>query len=367
MSRIDEELGERIRRATPPAVEAPLAKLRLKRELLSRHAAGTSRRLRLRTARLVGAAFLLGALGLLAFISLVPQKMTAQEMLSGLEYRYRQGFPPDTTHYVRSELKTASNPGPPLCIETWMAAGDKVRIKASREGKTLGHVLRAGGERFTLPGRSALELRVEIRGGDGQAAAGGKKVLRNVWLLPATDGASGKDGLSRARIIVAQGEMDLLGFACQSPADIYERLRKSPRTEYVGEETISGKAEILKVFRKRSSSELRCYTIEYNPLDRGSLGSFIRGLPAEARDAEGQERGRIRIRRSPRGEPFIVGETEIEERIKIGRESGRISGIEFLLSWNGETIERYQLAYITEGFGEFMPEDFDPALLGLVR
>jgi hypothetical protein len=367
MSRNDEELGERIRRAKPPAVEAPFAKRRLRQELLSRHAAGTSRRLRLRTARLVGAAFLLGALGLLAFIALVPQRMTAQEMLSGLEDRYREGFPPAATHYVRSELRTASNPGPPLCIETWMAGGDKVRIKASREGETLGHALRVGGERYALPGRSAVELRLEIRGGGGPAAAGAKKVFRNVWLLPAKDGASGKDGLSRARIIVAQGETDLLGFACQSPSDIYERLRKSPRTEYVGEEAIAGKPEMLKVFRKRSSSELRCYTIDYDPLDRESLGSFIRGLPAQARETQGPDQGPIRIRRSPGGEPFIVGETRIEERIGIGVESGRISGIEFLLSWEGETIERYQLAYTTESVVKFRPEDFDPTLLGLVR
>ena len=299
MSPIDEKMGERIRRAKPPDVEIPLAKRRLRQELLSRHAAGTSRRLHLRTARLVGAAFLLGALGLLVFISLVPQKMTAQEMLSGLEARYREGFLPAASHYVRSELRTASNPGPPLCIETWMAGGDKTRIKASREGKTLGHVLRVGGERYTLPGRSAVELQLEIRGSGGPAAAAAKKVFRNVWLLSAKDGASAKDGLSRARIIVAQGETDLLGFACQSPSDIYERLRKSPRTEYAGEETIVGKPETVKVFRRISSSELRCYTIDYDPLDRESLGSFIRGLPEQARATQGPDQGPIRIRRSP--------------------------------------------------------------------
>ena len=248
-----------------------------------------------------------------------------------------------------------------------MAAGDKVRIKASREGKTLGHVLRLGGERYALPGRSAVDLRVEIRRGGGPAAAAGKKVFRNVWLLPTEDGASAKDGLSRARIIVTQGEMDLTGFACQSPADIYERLRKNPRTEYVGEETIDGKPEIFKIFRKRSSSELRCYTIDYDPLDRESLGSFIRGLAAQARDTGGVDQKPIHIRRSPRGEPFIVGETKIEERIRIGGKSGRISGIEFLLSWKGETIERYRLEYVEDNFRKFKGADFDPKALGLVR
>ncbi len=204
-------------------------------------------------------------------------------------------------------------------------------------------------------------------GSGGPAAAAAKKVFRNVWLLSAKDGASAKDGLSRARIIVAQGETDLLGFACQSPSDIYERLRKNPRTEYAGEETIVGKPEIVKVFRRRSSSELRCYTIDYDPLDRESLGSFIRGLAEQARATQGPDQEPIHIRRSPRAEPFIVGETKIEERIRIGGESGRIAGIEFLLSWKGETIERYRLAYSEDNFVKFKGEDFDPEVLGLVR
>ncbi len=359
MSRIEDEWAKRIRRATPPAAAAPLAKQRLKREILSLHEARTAKRPLLKPALIAGAA---GVAVLLAIVVLLPQRMSARERLRGLEGRYRVGLVPTATRYVRSEFGTDSNPGAPLVIETWTAGAGRARIRASRSGATVGHVLWLDGERYDLPAGRSTGMRLELRSAPAQA--GSEKGFRHVWVLP---GGKGPGGKALARVIVARGKLDPLAFASQSPVDVYGRLEANPGVEYLGREAGQAGEEAIEVFRGRSQSDLRCYAVTYDPAERPALSRFVQGLMAGNEAGAERHGGAVEVRPSPQGEPFVSGELEIEERVQIGRESGRIVGVEFVLAWKGETLERYRVSYREDAASEFRGVDFDPAALGLVQ
>ncbi len=367
MSGTGEEMTvERIRQARPLAQEAPLARERLRRELLSQHASDRKRWARWRSVFLATTALVLGALGLLTLISLLPQRMSAQEMLQGLEKRYRQGAVPASTHYIRSEMSVSSNPGPPLCVETWTAGGGRIRVRASRGGTTLAHILLTGSGRYTLPGKSAIDLNLELRPASSQAR-GSRKSFRQVWFYPGEQPAGKKGSAAQGRMIVARGEMAPLAFARQLPADLYRRLEKSPGLERIAAKSPRGNGQALEVFRRRSTSDLRCYTVEYDPSNRGGIVGLAGRLASGAEDPGSVSSGSVRLPRFPPGRPFITGKMDIEERVAIFRKSGRVAHVEFVSTWKDGPNERYRLEFLEDSFPGFKSSDYDPAVLGLVK